>query len=84
MPLALWPLGVLASSPPLPTSWSRQAEDARQMKIASPVLNARELSAIRDMPEFKTITLSTVFALEKGPGGLKVGGGGSDSRPVFV
>lgn len=49
-----------------------QAEDARQIKIASPVLNAKELQAIEDLPGFKTVTLPTVYALEKGPGGLQV------------
>lgn len=49
-----------------------QAEDARQIKIASPVLNAAELAAIRDLEGFKTATLPTVYPLEKGPGGLKV------------
>lgn len=49
-----------------------QAEDARQIKISSPVLNAAELAAIRDLDGFKTATLQTVYPLEKGPGGLQV------------
>ncbi|CAN0417670.1 unnamed protein product, partial [Hapterophycus canaliculatus] len=49
-----------------------QADDARQIKIASPVLNAAELAAIRDLDGFQTATLPTVYPLEKGPGGLQV------------
>ncbi|CAM9991136.1 unnamed protein product, partial [Scytosiphon promiscuus] len=48
-----------------------KAEDARQIKIASPVLNAAELAAIRDLDGFETATLPTVYPLEKGPGGLQ-------------
>ncbi|CAN0041385.1 unnamed protein product, partial [Ectocarpus sp. 8 AP-2014] len=48
-----------------------KAEDARQIKISSPVLNAAELAAIRDLDGFKTATLQTVYPLEKGPGGLQ-------------
>lgn len=49
-----------------------QAEDARQIKIASPILNGKELEAIQSLPGFKTTTVSTVYPLEKGPGGLQV------------
>ena len=49
-----------------------QAEDARQIKISSPVLNAGDLKAIQEVPGFETVTLATVYPLEKGPGGLQV------------
>ena len=52
--------------------FSCQAEDARQIKIASPILNGKELEAIQALSGFKTTTLPTVYPLEKGPGGLKV------------
>lgn len=67
-----------------------QAEDARQIKIASPILNGKELEAIQSLPGFKTTTVSTVYPLEKGPGGLQVsrwreegmGGGGIAWMPL--
>eukprot|EP00903_Cladosiphon_okamuranus_P012610 g11799.t1 len=48
-----------------------KAEDARQIKIPSPVLNAGELKAIQEVPGFKTTMLATVYPLEQGPGGLE-------------
>ncbi|ACK67685.1 Glutamate synthase (ferredoxin) [Rippkaea orientalis PCC 8801] len=45
-------------------------EDAKLLKIDSPVLNETELAAIKNSG-FKTAELSTLFDLTTGPGGLK-------------
>lgn len=45
-------------------------EDAKLLKIDSPVLNETELAAIKNS-DFKTAELSTLFDLTTGPGGLK-------------
>ncbi|HAC64020.1 MAG TPA: glutamate synthase large subunit, partial [Cyanothece sp. UBA12306] len=47
-----------------------KAEDAKLLKIDSPLLNETELAAIKDSG-FKNTQLSTLFALKDGPGGLK-------------
>ena len=44
-------------------------ENARLLKVESPVLNESELKAIRDS-EFATETISTIFAVADGPEGL--------------
>lgn len=46
------------------------AENARLLKVESPVLNEAELKEIRDS-EFATETLSTLFAVADGPEGLE-------------
>jgi glutamate synthase (ferredoxin) len=48
----------------------REPEAARLLKLDSPVLNDGELDFIRGS-EFKAATLSTFFAVAKGPGGLR-------------
>jgi glutamate synthase (ferredoxin) len=47
-----------------------KAEDARLLKLESPVLNDEELAAIADS-DFKTQTLSTLYHIVTGPDGLK-------------
>ena len=59
-------------SPPRCSQLRCQPEDARQVKISSPVLNAAELRAIGELPGFVTVTLRTLFSLDKGPDGLHV------------
>ncbi len=46
-------------------------ENARLLKVESPVLNESELKEIRDS-EFATETLSTLFAVADGPEGLQI------------
>ncbi|MGD1804102.1 glutamate synthase large subunit [Dapis sp. BLCC M126] len=46
------------------------AEDARLLKVESPVLNEVELTEIQDS-EFATETISTLFAVANGPEGLQ-------------
>ncbi|NEP72483.1 MAG: glutamate synthase subunit alpha [Okeania sp. SIO2G4] len=46
-------------------------ENARLLKVESPVLNDEELQEIRYNSEFATETLSTLFAVADGPGGLQ-------------
>lgn len=49
-----------------------KAEDAKLLKIESPLLNEMELAQIKSS-EFKVTQLSTLFDLTTGPGGLKTG-----------
>ena len=49
-----------------------KAEDAKLLKIESPLLNETELAQIKSS-EFKVTQLSTLFDLTTGPGGLKTG-----------
>lgn len=45
-------------------------ENARMLKLESPVLNEAELTAVKDSG-FETVELSTLFAIADGPNGLK-------------
>jgi len=47
-----------------------KAEDAKLLKLESPVLNSEELAAIKSA-EFKTETISTLYQIATGPDGLK-------------
>ncbi|MEN9869747.1 MAG: ferredoxin-dependent glutamate synthase, partial [Cyanobacteriota bacterium] len=47
-----------------------KAEDARLLKLESPVLNDEELAAIKSS-DFKTQALSTLYRIASGPDGLK-------------
>ena len=47
-----------------------QPEDAKMLKLESPVINDGELASIKNS-EFKTDTLSTLYQISTGPDGLK-------------
>ncbi|MGL5832790.1 MAG: glutamate synthase large subunit [Waterburya sp.] len=47
-----------------------KAEDAKLLKLESPVLNSEELTVIKSA-EFKTQTISTLYQIATGPDGLK-------------
>jgi glutamate synthase (ferredoxin) len=47
-----------------------KAEDARMLKIQSPVLNEAELAQMQQVEGFSSITLSTLYPLEQGSQGL--------------
>ena len=47
-----------------------QAEDARMLKIQSPVLNEAELAKIQSVDGFASTTLSTLYPVDCGPDGL--------------
>jgi len=48
-----------------------QPEDARLLKLESPVLNEAELAAVREHTDFGAQTLSTLYPAAEGPSGLE-------------
>jgi glutamate synthase (ferredoxin) len=47
-----------------------KAEDARSLKLNTPILNDAELAAVKNS-SFKTVELSTLYRINNGPGGLQ-------------
>ncbi len=47
-----------------------KAEDARNLKLNTPILNDAELAAVKNSG-FKTVELSTLYRINNGPGGLQ-------------